>query len=81
MARDERVLFYDRNLSDVFADLDARMQKEIDGFGKDLLSSKSVDDLCDSLEEKYRVDVPRLMVGARSEYRWLTFRGSRLESS
>ncbi len=54
-------MFYDRNLSDVLADLDVRMQKEIGSFGKDLLLSKSVDDLCDSLEEKYRVDVPRLV--------------------
>ena len=29
--------------------------------GKDLLLSESLDTLCDSLEEKYRIDVPRLL--------------------
>src|SRR5215207_3872829 len=61
MMRSNRLLFYDRNLSDFLAGLDDRMQKEIGTFGKDLLFSKSVDDLCDSMEEKYRVNVPRLI--------------------
>ncbi len=61
MVRGERVLFHDRDLSDVLADLDLQMQKEIGSIGKDLLLVESVDALCDRLEEKYRIDVPRLL--------------------
>lgn len=61
MVRRDKLLFYDRNLSDVLGDLDLRMKNELDSMGKDLLLNESVEVLCDRLEEKYRVDVPHLI--------------------
>src|SRR5918994_3631449 len=61
MVRRATILFYNRSLSDVLGELDLRMKNEIDSIGKNLLLAESVDVLCDRLEEKYRVNVPRLI--------------------
>jgi hypothetical protein len=61
MVRRGTLLFYERSLSDVLSELDVRMKNEIDSIGKNLLLTEGVDVLCDRLEEKYRVNVPRLI--------------------
>jgi hypothetical protein len=61
MVRRGTLLFYERSLSDVLSELDVRMKNEIDSISKNLLLTEGVDALCDRLEEKYRVNVPRLI--------------------
>ncbi len=55
-----KYLFADADLSDVFRHLEQKMLIEIDDFEGNYILNTSVEDLCDYLENKYRLDPPTL---------------------
>lgn len=53
-------LFADAHLSDVLRQWEQKMFQEIDGFDGNYVLNTSIEDLCDYLESKYKLDTPVL---------------------
>src|ERR687893_742250 len=62
MVRNDNPLFSGQYLDEILRDFQRGMRREIDAIDGDALLSTSVDDLCDYLEEKYKISVPQLAV-------------------